>query len=510
MKSNDRHTGQDATLLSELDKFLRLSATNDEMMPSVLRNKLHIPTGLEDAIKSALDQGMAIAITGTAGSGKSHLLKAVVSTSNSYHCVPDLTEASEDDWHSYFDSPKKIVVAGNEGAFLLGEKKGIPGFADIIQALHSIQAGKPHIPAKSHIMVVDAAGFDTSGQCVISSILELPILQSYVDGYSSEFAKSAWSMLSNKNVRTRVAKLVEIASAHSETDGFTFRQLWQCAADLLVVSESDQPWFVQLFSGFSDVSSRIKQVFDPASVSLPHIGNRLWYADMQRLEPLFLNEARSVLGRMLALMAREQSLDRRLELYKKLRLLSLFGLQKSPLDEMLREGSELWSQVYKCHPRGLLQAINNYFAYGLIDFGDDLELWIQHDTERRQLKPKLQVSIGTAPANSLSLKKSLAIANPPQGVLAPSGSRLLLKHESGATLFVTKDLVEGLVKIRSHRMTDRQDIEYDWRLSSFFEKVASSGASRSDKLQVAHFDFQTREGRTSKWQITDSIRKVGG
>lgn len=359
-------------------------------------------------------------------------------------------------------------------------------------------------------MVVDAAGFDTAGQHVIASILELPILEEFIAEFSGELAKSAWSMISSKVIRERISKLVEIASAHSETDGFTFRQLWQCVADLVVSAADDQPWFIQLLSGISEVSNRIVQVFDVASLSLPHIGNRLWYADMQRLEPLFIEEARPVLGRLMAVMAREQDPQRRLDIFRALRILALFGLKKSPIDEMLRAGTELWNQVALCHHRGLLQAINQYFAYGLIDLGDDMELWIQHDTERRQVKPRLQVSIGTAAANSLSLVKSLAIANPPSGVSSPKGSRLLLKHENGATLSVTKDLVEGLVKMRSHRMTDRQDIEYDWRLTTFFEKVAASGVSRNDKLQVAHFDFQTREGRLSKWQITDSIRKVGG
>ena len=122
----------------------------------------------------------------------------------------------------------------------------------------------------------------------------------------------------------------------------------------------------------------------------------------------------------------------------------------------------------------------------------------------------MQVSLGTAPATDFELVKSFAIASPPDGIVSPAGSRRLLRHKpSRAVLHVTKDLVEGLVRVRSHRMHDREDIEYDLRLTRFFEKVAST-SSRPDKLNIADFDFQARKGRVIKWQVSDSIKRIGG
>ena len=504
-----RNQEPDKTSLDDLEDFLGLSATNDEWMPDSLRSCVHVSTGLEEAVLAAVKKGMPIAITGTAGSGKSHLLRTVVSASSGYITIPDLTETPERDWNTFFNRPKKIVVAGNEGAFLLGKKNGVKGFAEVIASLHAIQAGDQSPPGLK-MMVIDAAGFDAAGQHVIAQLLHLPILTDLVRDRCGNIVNSSWGMLGSKIIREREATLVEIASAYSDTDGFTFRQLWQCVADLLLGSGQDDPWFVQLFADNSEISRRIGRVFKASSVPLPHIGNRLWHADLHRLEPLFIEEARDILKRLLAEFAREEDSARRLELFRRLRLLALFGLAHSPLDRMLKAGTELWATVTRGECRALLKSINRYFSFGIIDFGDDLELWIQHETERRDMKPRVQISLGTATASDFELVKSLAISNPPPGYSSPKGGRRLLRHRpSGAVLHVTKDLVDGLIKVRSHRMHDRQDIEYDWRLARFFEKVASTSA-RPDRLQVADFNFQARSGRVIKWQITDTIQKVGG
>lgn len=144
----------------------------------------------------------------------------------------------------------------------------------------------------------------------------------------------------------------------------------------------------------------------------------------------------------------------------------------------------------------------------MIEIGDDLELWLQHETERRLIKPEVQISLGTARANDFAIRRSHVIANRPDGVEQIEGGRLLLVHVNGATLFVTKDLVDGVLRPRSHRTNERRDVEYDWRIARFFERVAA-GASRPDRLMAARFDFQARTARLMVWQIgLDRIRKV--
>jgi hypothetical protein len=97
---------------------------------------------------------------------------------------------------------------------------------------------------------------------------------------------------------------------------------------------------------------------------------------------------------------------------------------KSPiLEERLERPADLWSQVRKKQHQPLLRAINQYMSYGLLGLGDDLELWTQYDTERRELKPGVQISLGTALSDSFELRRSAVIANRPVNRDSPDESQ---------------------------------------------------------------------------------------
>src|SRR5262249_41636901 len=155
---------------------------------------------------------------------------------------------------------------------------------------------------------------------------------------------------------------------------------------------------------------------------------QLWHGDFIRLRGGFLDAAVPVLERLLADTVKEQTPDARMQLFRMLRILAAFGLKISPIDKMLDSGVDLWSRVRGRDPVPLLQAINRYFAFGLIDLGDDLELWLQHDTERRDVKPNVQISLGEAKAFDFSIRRSNVVANRPKGVAQIDGGRLLLIH----------------------------------------------------------------------------------
>lgn len=500
----------DTKLLDELDDFLRSSATNVEWMPDRLRDELNVSTGLESVVRAALRQGNSVVIAGTAGSGKTHLLRSVSISSTKYRVVPDLAAEAEKEWKSLFHRPSKVVVAGNEGAFLQGSQKEFEGFDEVVESLHAIQDGKT-VSLKGGITVIDAAGFNPAGNRTIAKMLRLKLLRSFVEQRRSEMASLAWEMLQDETVARRLAAVVEDASAASESEGFTFRQLWQFIADLAGRPENDGPWFDRLMDGGSEVALRVREVFDARTVALPHIGNQLWHADLLRLQPAFLPSAVPLLQRLLPQMAASNaSAADRLSVFRSLRLLCAFGLSESPLDSHISATSSVWESVRAKNTRALLVAINRYFAFGLCEFGDDLELWLQHDTERRDKKPNVQVSLGVAPSHEFTIVKSNVVANLPDGADQVQGGRLLLRHEkSGALLAITKDLVDGILKTRSHLLRERKDVEYDWRISQFFERVASTSA-RPDRLKVIRFDFQARTAQLVNWNIADQIRKVAG
>lgn len=493
------------SLLADLEEFLTSSATNVEWMTDQLRSAVSVATGLEAIIRSSIDEGRSVAIAGTAGSGKTHLLRSV-GADPKYKVVPDLAALSDREWRTLFARNTRVIVAGNEGAFLQGMRKGYAGFSDIITALHTIQRGQEYDGAGP--VVIDAAGFDPAGSHSVAKMLSLPLLKTFVTSRNNELAAVAWEMLSDEAVTHRIALLVEAASAEAEADGFTFRQLWQLVADLALGSLSDEPWFCRLLAGSSEVTRQLNQTFDVRTVPLPHIGNQLWHGDLHRLMPAFMESAAPVLERLLSRVLKSRSDDERFRHFADLRVLSLFGLRQSPLDSMLRSGSELWTSIGKGESSALLRSINRYFAYDLIELSDDLELWLQHDTERRVQKPSVQASLGSAASNEFEVIRSKVVANRPPAVAPISGGRRILWHRpTNATLSVTKDLVDGILTTRSHLVHDRKDVEYDWRITQFFEQVARS-AARPDRLKVAKFDFQTRQARLMIWQLGNQIRKV--
>jgi hypothetical protein len=476
-------------------------------MSDDLRRELSIETGLEKVITAALEEKKSIVIAGSAGSGKTHLIR-MAGNLGRHHVVPDLAALPQAKWTTLFSSKALVVVAGNEGAFIAGVRKNIPGFSLVIDALHALQNGED-FTGKGPV-VIDAAGYDPAGSHAIAKILRLPILQKYVEGKANPLTLAAWKMFEDETVCRRLALLVETASAQSEVDGFTFRQLWQFVSELLEGGTGlSGLWFYRVFNGRSEVAKKISACFSASSLALPHLGNRLWHGDLEAIREHVLDASVPILEYILQPGDRNKSDESRREHLSVLRQFAVFGLKFPMLEERLSRPANLWSQVRKKQHPPLLRAINQYMTYGLLTLGDDLELWTQYDTERRELKPSVQLSLGTAFSDSFELRRSAVIANRPTVCGQVEGGRLVLIHKgSGAALTITKDFVDGMLHGRSHRTKERRGVEYDWRLLRFFSAVAAK-VSRPDSLRVALFDFQARSGRMVKWQVKgDKLEKL--
>ena len=73
----------------DLHSFLTSSATTVEWMSDELRRELSIQTGLEKVVLAALGANRSVVIAGTAGSGKTHLMR-MAGDVKSHVVVPDL------------------------------------------------------------------------------------------------------------------------------------------------------------------------------------------------------------------------------------------------------------------------------------------------------------------------------------------------------------------------------------------------------------------------------------
>ena len=491
--------------VTALKGFLTSSATNVERLPDSLRSQLSIATGLESVISAAIKRKRSVVIAGTAGSGKTHLLKGLDIPAKSYEIVSDLSALPEKKWNNLLRGPRPTIIAGNEGAFVMARSKNYAGFAEVLDLLHMAQQSQDTPHRSKAPIIVDAAGYDPAGQKAISLLVRLPILRDYIRATKPELHCLTWDLFQEPAVCDRLAMCVEAASAESDADGFTFRQLWQFIADLIEGPREGETWIDRTFSGDTEVSRRISTACDPRRFSLPGISSHLWYGDLLHLKSNFLPGAIPVLEQVLQFKPADVQIS---DWQKRLRAIALLGLKSSPLDTYFSRGADLWSEVRSGRHIGLIRQINRYFCYGLLDLSSDLELWLQHDTERRVSKSNTQGSLGSVPANHFSLVKSRVIANKTDEMSQLPGSRIMLRHnDSGSSLHITKDLVDAILKTRSHRTLERRDVEYDWRLSKFFDSIAKT-TSRVDRLKVASFNFQVRRARLLSWDVGGVVSKV--
>ena len=499
---------------TEFAAFLRSSSPIDERVSDELRPWIHVRTPLLDALERALQSGRTVVIAGTAGSGKTSLIRAV-NVPDTYRCILDLTATASGEWDSLFDGGIPAVVAGNEGAFLIGSERNIPGFAQVVKDLHAIQSGY-EVHGDNRPVVIDAAGLDPAHDNSIGKMLRLPIVKDYVSQNGDHKTITAWDMFENDLVIERLTLLVQAAAAAHGNEGFTFRQLWQFVADLATAASSDIAWFERLFTREGTVCNRINEVFEQSRAALPQTGSLFWYGDHIRLNDRVVPEAvpalRSILDQLRRLRLGGSGAHRSDELlaYEQFRQFAIFGLKDSPLQRLITEDASLWQRVIKEECVPFLSAINRYNTYGLLPTGNDLELWVDHRTERRTEKTDVQVSLGSAPCSDFTIRSSLVVANDQRDAPAVHGCRRLLHHgPSGTSMVVTRDLTDGISSERSVRSKDRESLEYDWRIGRFLTAIASR-VSRPDQLRVAYFDFGRRSAKFATWNIGQTIQKISG
>ncbi|NBT25487.1 MAG: hypothetical protein EBT09_02780 [Actinobacteria bacterium] len=499
---------------TEFAAFLRSSSPIEERVSDELRPWIHIRTSLLDALERALNTGRSVVIAGTAGSGKTSLIRAA-KLPESYRCILDLTATDRSEWDNLFTDGIATVVAGNEGAFLIGSASNVPGFSQVVSDLHDIQTGH-RVHGDDSAVVIDAAGLDPAHDNSIGKMLRLPIVKDFVSQNGGEKTIAAWGMFDDDQVIGRLTLLVQAAAAAHGNEGFTFRQLWQFVGDLATAASSDIAWFERIFTREGTVCNRINEVFDQSRAALPQTGSLFWYDDHIRLSDRVVPKAvpalQSILDHLRQLRLGGSGARRSEEVlaYEQFRQFAIFGLKDSPLERLITEDASLWQHVIKEECAPFLRAINRYNTYGLLSIGTDLELWVDHRTERRTEKTDVQVSLGSAPSSEFIIRSSLLVANDRRDAPAISGCRRLLHHvPSGTSMVVTRDLTDGISSERSVRSKDRESVEYDWRIGRFLAAIAPR-VSRPDHLRVAYFDFRRRSATFATWNIGQTIHKISG
>jgi len=493
-------------LQPQLESFLRSSATISELVSDDLMAQISIRSPLQSHIESHLQRGGSLILSGTAGSGKTHLIRVLRENSDlsRFLVVEDLASADRSEWERIgaFESPS--ILAGNEGALIAAARSTSSStiYSDAVRLLHEMQVG--HITRESgRFLLVDMAGADAAAGSSLDQLLNLPILHEYAHSALTERQARAWGLLGDDTVRRRVAALVAAAAAVSDSGGFTFRQVWQFVAELLLPDVDDTPWMHRVFRGRTAVSRAIQEAFPLSSLALPNTGARLWYRDFDSLTGQVSDAALDVLWDYGSTPDWQSNMV--------LVSVAVFVLVDSPIDLVLAAPRDLWTSLaMHMDATDLIRAINNYLTYGLRTVGVDLELWIPTDLERRTSKPEAQVSLGAAPAAGLEVRRNLIFSTTNldnEGSLL-RGTRLSLLHKpSGASLALSRDLIYALSGVRSHRVSDRSAVEFDWRLFRFLSRIATCSATPT-RLDAVHLNFDQRSSRTVHFQLSD--RRIVG
>lgn len=455
------------TLIAEFTKFLMSAGTNNEQLSPELRAAIHVESELEDTIRLAQRSGRSIVIAGTAGSGKSHLL-SVAGQDPSYVIVPDLTDVLEQQRELFTAS--RIVVAANEGALLIGKKNGWPHYDAIVDTLHALQSGTPSF--LEEFVVIDAAAYNPGGKHVVAKLLALPLVREVVATIDHPAVKLSWEALvcDSSLARDRLAALVAAASAQGQP--FTYRMLWRFIADGLLVGlrcKLDDPpgsclSYTALWTGDNEVSKRLAKVEAETPIVVPQLLGHYYYRNLKRLSEAVSEPYEQCLESLLALSDRTADMIAAAKRF--LILTSHVG------SEAHISSNNLWNAIQNLDVAPIISTINRYMSHGRVTKSTTLDLWVQHDTERRQEKPEFQLSLGQENKANFMLVRSRVLHALDLGIQSPHGDRYYLKHEpSGIRLTLDREFAAYLERPRSRKTSDRKSVETDWRLIRFFSQL---------------------------------------
>jgi len=525
-------------VIDEFEEFLHSTKTADQLSEGLLAEISH-PSGLEAPTLAALAAGRDVLVAGSAGSGKTHLLRQIsrmaeatglrlrwpnedAATGTYVEVIPDVTEVPATRRGRILDrsaNQSATIAAINEGPLLdlARAKKG--AFASGLHLLHLAQRGVrgPHDTAAP--VIVDAGSFDPVSAGIPQRILGSDLLAAAVDRVPCGCEdpaicprRRAWKSLKSAVTIDRVGHILELLP---DTQRIDFRAIWDFIEDVATGGDCLQdpptsPWFWRLFFGHSSLSSKLREVASPEYAAFPRQEARLWYGDWAEVESEIqrADPARALLH--LDTVPESGSPDSSAMLWVKAQL-SVLSADFAPIGLVRDAGERQVAQaIEEQDAAALLETLNRYMTYQMITEPQrlSLNLWIDLGVEMRTERPRGHVSLGAAPVSAFRPTKSLAIVNHPDSAVSVFGARRYLVHEaSGASLPLTGDFVALLLRGRSYRTAERMHTDAEWKIRRFFFQIAQFAAAAS-QLKVIAFDFDLMAQKLHTYTIANGIVQV--
>ncbi len=486
-----------AELVSQFIDFLR-SFKNSESLSPELRKKISVRTNLHKMLIDVCGGGRTVLLTGSAGSGKTHLLHSIVSEiaplgrvlnepdnlqEKFVLVVEDATELTPADRIKFAltKDPRCLckLMAINEGPLREAARaKGGEYFGAAIALLHDGQRGisKKYDPQKP--VVIDMRAYDPLEEGLIEHLLGLDLLQEAIETECPDEdspRRRAWEMLSHPEVRARVAAVARLAKLAQPE--WLFRDVWDFVADLALGGSDDEeipssPWFWRLFFGDNLISRAIRSIADPMLHALPFVESRIWYGDWMS------DQIRLLDGITIMPIAKPETDEA--FIWAKLQCLLLASNYRFDEAALGSADERLVAAVAGANTGALIKQINEYVTFGLADSNEtSLDLWVDHRLERRAQSHTGLIKLGSAPASEFSIRKSLvALNHPNKEAAALPGSHSFLVHDSTNSVFsLDSRRLAILERSRSTRIADRDQVDFQWDLYRFFDSILGKKAS---------------------------------
>jgi hypothetical protein len=518
-------------LADELSAFLAGVKVAETLTPD-LRAAITVPTGLEEALRTAVAARRDVIVAGSAGGGKTHLLHALdeshetsnwpdgpTPTADFVRIVPDATVVIDAiRARDLLERPPNCVaevIAINEGPLLeLAREQSESMFARGVPLLHDAQRGRsggssdPAAP-----VVIDVGGYDPVENGVVGRLLALPLLKDLVMNLvcSCEDAsicprRLAWLQLESEEARSRVNDVLRLANVAGRP--LLFRDIWDFIADVALGGSCDSdpptsPWFWRIFNGRSLLSAHLRAVADPSLVVYPRAEAHVWWGDWTAEEIELVDDVELV-----PLVTDPPYAGDR---YRWLKAQLFFAIHAQSILSVLRDqvNLEMLTSLGRERVGEVVAVLNDYMCYGTRpQMSQRLELWIDMGVERRLDRARGQASLGRVPVSELEIARSSAVANHPDPNADVPGSRVFLVHPaSGASFGLSADALNLLRSGRSFRISDRPHTDMEWQIADFY---AAIGVDHSDvhELSVLQLQFDAMTGDVRTYLVAPSTRTI--
>ncbi len=488
-------------LKAEFREFLGAFKNAESLSPE-LQAAIAVDTGLETLVRAAVADGRAIIIAGSAGSGKTHLVRSVMKQlSEEYQLiaprengrgphvmvVQDATELDVGERLEVIEDASRsrvaTIVAINEGplleaARLEGSRDKAGTYSEALTLLRSARHGILRAFEAEAPTVIDMGAFDPLDRELVAKVLDLELLRETAAESECDCdpmdcpRRLAWKQLSSADVRTRVGAVLGLVNVLERE--WLFRDLWDFMADLVLGGSCDDdppssPWFWRVFYGESRLSRSLRELVAPEDIPLPGVDARIFYADWGSAQ------LRAVVDGVELIPVTQAQQGSEFAPFRYMKAQALFVLRD--IDLAMRA-----LQTVKGSFRGLLErrqvgpvlrVINEYFAFNLRPGSETvLDLFVEHGVERRTEHTSGVVKLGEANASEFELRRPQVIANHPDDESREgAGGYYLVHRDTKSSLRVDGERLRLLQRGRTPRSADREQVDLDWDLCQFFEGI---------------------------------------